>query len=130
MELKSQGSGSLRPRSLWSVVAFAILAWLAFQPAGAIVTAEQNPKLVEGRIAIGLREELGEHTAEIETILRANPRVRIGWPSEYEIAADPKWPEDFYLIDMNNHSASSNYRGWNEVPSRSEERRVGKECCR
>lgn len=106
-----------RTLSIRSIVLFLVLAWIGISPANAIVNAPRNPNLVEGRIAIGMREELGEHTAEIETILRANPRVRIGWPSEYEIAADPKWPEDFYLIDMNNHSASSSYRGWNEVPS-------------
>ena len=117
MKRKSTGIGLLRDCTIRALVFFLVLVWTGLSPASAIVTAPKNSNLVEGRIAIGMREELGEHTAEIEKILRANPRVRIGWPSEYEIAADPKWPEDFYLIDMNNHSASSAYRGWNEAPS-------------
>ena len=106
MEQRSTRIGLLRDCSIRLLVLFLVVIWTGFSPASAIVTAPKNPNLVEGRIAIGMREELGEHTAEIEKILRANPRVRIGWPSEYEIAADPKWPEDFYLIDMNNRSAS------------------------
>ena len=116
MERKSTGIGLLRDCSIRSFVLFLVLIWTGISPASAIVTAPKNPNLVEGRIAIGLREELGEHTAEIEKILRANPRVRVGWPSEYEISADPEWPDDYYLIDMNNRGASSTYRRWNQIP--------------
>lgn len=116
MERRSPGIGLLRNGSIRSLLLFLVLVWVGFSPATAIVTAPKNSNLAEDRVAIGMREELGEHTAEIEKILRANPQVRIGWPSEYEIGADPKWPDDFYLIDMDNPTASSTYRYWNEIP--------------
>jgi hypothetical protein len=123
--LARQGCGGLpmfRPESLWGIiratglVRFSLLGALlvaALSPAQAIIVPAKNPNLVEGRIAIGLREELGENSAEIERILRDNPKVRIGWPSEFEIGADPEWPDNFFLIDMNNPGASSTYRSWN-----------------
>lgn len=106
-------AGRIRLIELWLCLVLAIA--LTGTRAPAIVTASKNPNLVEGRIAIGLREELGRNTAQIEAILRANPRVRIGWPSAYEISADPEWPDNFYLIDMNNPVANSAYRGWAQI---------------
>lgn len=88
-------------------------------PASAIVTAKENTKLTKGKITIGLREELGENAIEIEKILRQNPRVRIGWPSEFEVSADPEWPGNFYLIDMDFRAASSTFRQWNQRPDNS-----------
>ena len=91
-----------------------LMAWS--WPADAIVTAQANPDLTDGKITIGMREELGENMEEIEKILRANPRVRIGWPSEYEVSADPEWPDNFFLIGMNFQAASSVFRQWNQGP--------------
>lgn len=116
MQRRSPGNGLLRDCSIRLFVLFLVLVGIAFSPATAIVNASKNSNLAEDRVTIGMREELGEHTAEIEKILRANPRVRIGWPSEYEISADPAWPDDFYMIDMNNPTASSTFRSWNEIP--------------
>jgi secreted trypsin-like serine protease len=93
-----------------------LLAICWASPASAIVTATENPSLTKGKITIGLREELGENAEEIERILLENPRVRIGWPSEYEVSADPEWPDNFYLIDMNFRAASSTYRQWHQGP--------------
>lgn len=102
-------------RALWRGVAAVLLMLICAAPAAAIFIAPKNPNLTEGRITLGLREELGENMPEIEKILRANPRVRIGWPSEFEISADPEWPDNFYLINMQNPSASSVYRLWNQI---------------
>lgn len=93
-----------------------LVSTLGTSPASAIVTAEKNQNLIEGKIAIGIREELGDNTAEIEKILRANPRVRIGWPSEYEVSTDPDSPGNYYLIDMDFAAASSVYRKWDQGP--------------
>ena len=116
MKRRPTGVGSFRAYSVRTLLLSLVLAWTAFSSATVGVAAPGTPVLVQGRIAIGMREELGGHTAEIEKILRANPRVRIGWPSEYEIAADLEWPDDFYLIDMQNRSASMALRHWSEVP--------------
>lgn len=83
----------LRLPALFGMMLFA-LSWTP--PA----LAAANPDLISDKITIGLREALGTNTAEIERILRDNPHVRIGSPSEYEISADPEWPDDFYLIEM------------------------------
>ncbi|MEP2989687.1 MAG: serine protease [Parasphingorhabdus sp.] len=99
-----------------AIICVILIAIVSISPASAIVTAEKNPNLVEGKIAIGMREELGDNMAEIEKILRANPRVRIGWPSAFEITADPEYPGNFFLVDMNNPVASSAYRGFSQVP--------------
>lgn len=99
-------------RLIWLWLSLALVIAMSGPPASAIVTGKENSNLAKGRIAIGLREELGNNTPQIEAILRANPRVRIGWPSAYEISADPEWPDNFYLIDMNNPVANSTYRGW------------------
>ena len=99
--------------AMFGVLLFA-MSWVS--PAFAIVTATENPDLTKDKITIGLREELGTNTAEIERILRENPQVRIGWPSEYEISADPRWPDNFYLIDMRFPGASSTYRRWDQAP--------------
>ena len=109
-----------RTWSILRLVVLGILIGTVLVPAAAVIRSTKNPNLVEGRIAIGMREELGKATRAIEKILRGNPRVRIGWPSEYEIGADPEIPGNFYLIDMQNRSASSAYRSWNEVPSSDE----------
>ncbi|ANY19368.1 Trypsin precursor [Tsuneonella dongtanensis] len=103
------------PPAMAAILA-ALLIVVSPWPANAIITADENPDLVAGKIAIGLREELGEHSAEIEAIARANPNIRIGWPSQFEITADPDYPDNFYLLDMQNPSASSTYRRWNDVP--------------
>lgn len=108
-------------RVFLAIVGALLLAISATSPASAIVTATVNPNLTKGKITIGLREELGGNTGEIERILRENPRVRIGWPSEYEVSADPEWPDNFYLIDMNFQAASSTYRQWNQSSDNSEE---------
>lgn len=97
---------------------FALLLGIE-NPASAIVTATENTKLTKGKITIGLREELGDNALEIEKILRQNPRVRIGWPSEFEVSADPEWPDNFYLIDMDFRAASSTFRQWNQRPDSS-----------
>ena len=93
-----------------------VLAMSWISPAAAVVIATANSNLTENKITIGLREELGENAAEIEKILRENPRVRIGWPSEYEVSADPDWPDNFYLIGMRFQAASSTFRQWNQGP--------------
>lgn len=103
-----------------AALAALLLAMSWVSPAAAIVTATENPNLTKGKITIGLREELGENADEIERILLKNPRVRIGWPSEYEVSADPEWPDNFYLIDMNFRAASSTYRQWNQGPDEGE----------
>lgn len=103
-------------RAFLAIFGFMLFAMPWGSPAFAIVTATENPDLTKGKITIGLREELGTNAAEIERILRENPQVRIGWPSEYEISADPKWPDNFYLIDMRFRGASSTYRLWNQGP--------------
>ncbi len=116
MKRRSTAIALFRACSVRTLLLYLVLAWTAFISATAGIAAPGTPVPGQGRIAIGMREELGEHTAEIEKILRANPRVRIGWPSEYEIAADLEWPDDFYLIDMQNRSASMALRQWSEVP--------------
>lgn len=108
-------------RAYLAALAALLLAMSWVSPASAIVTATENPNLTKGKITIGLREELGENAGEIERILLENPRVRIGWPSEYEISADPDWPDNFYLIDMNFMAASSTFRQWNQGPDNSAE---------
>jgi hypothetical protein len=108
-------------RAYLAALAALLLAMSWVSPVSAIVTATENPNLTKGKITIGLREELGENAAEIERILLENPRVRIGWPSEYEISADPDWPDNFYLIDMNFMAASSTFRQWNQGPDNSAE---------
>ena len=119
--LKSlSGMGDATGRFRFCLLAALLVAAFSDSPAEAIVVAQKNPNLVEGKIAIGLREELGENSVEIERILRENPKVRIGWPSEFEIGADPEWPDNFYLIDMNHPGASSTYRSWNQVGGSSE----------
>lgn len=115
MKRRATGSGDLDLRYSIRIALLPLLAWLLLSPAEAIVTATGNPNLVEGRIAIGMREELGRNLEAVEKILRANPRVRIGWPSAYEISADPELPDDLYLIDMNNPVANSTYRSWNQI---------------
>jgi hypothetical protein len=117
MARRPTATGLLRASSIRSLLVLLVLVGLAVSPATAAASAAKNSGLAEGRVAIGMREELGDHTAEIEKILRANPRVRIGWPSEFEIGADPEWPDDYYLIDMQNQSASLPDRRWNEYPS-------------
>ena len=119
MGLATLSIGLVRVRMVRLWLAIGLLC-IVHGPAHAIVEATENSKLVSGRVAIGMREELGENTDEIEAVLRANPRVRIGWPSEFEIAADPEWPDDFYLIDMNHPTASMTTRSWNEFPSYAE----------
>lgn len=100
---------------LFPALALLLSVWVSQTPAIAIVTATKNPNLSEGRIAIGLREELGQSIEEVEKIVRANPRVRVGWPSAYEITADADRPDDLYLVDMNYPAASSPYRGWTQI---------------
>ena len=114
------GLGDAIGRFRLCLLAALLVAAFSYSPAQAIIVAQKNPNLAEGKIAIGLREELGENSAEIERILRENPKVRIGWPSEFEIGADPEWPDNFYLIDMNHPGASSAYRSWKQVGGSSE----------
>ncbi|WP_422345862.1 S1 family peptidase [Parasphingorhabdus sp.] len=90
------------------------MSWVS--PASAIIVPTTNPNLTDGKITIGLREELGKNAPEIERILRKNPHVRVGWPSEYEVSADPESPENFYLIDMEFYGASETYRRWDQGP--------------
>ncbi len=90
------------------------MSWVT--PATAIIVPTTNPNLTSGKITIGLREELGENAPEIERILRKNPHVRVGWPSEYEVSADPESPDNFYLIDMDFYAASETYRQWDQGP--------------
>ncbi len=93
-----------------------LLAMFWISPATAIIVPTENPNLTAGKITIGLREELGKNAPEIERILRKNPHVRVGWPSEYEVSADPESPENFYLIDMDFYAASEIYRRWDQGP--------------
>ncbi len=116
------GVADLRWRIWLALLCAAMFLVAGSPPASAVITATENPNLTKGKITVGLREELGENSPEIDRILRDNPRVRIGWPSEYEISADPEWPDNFYLIDMGFKAASSTYRQWNQGPdSRAED---------
>lgn len=72
-------------------------------------------------VTIGLRDDLGADTDTIKKAILQNPAVRVGWPSEYEIARLPDYPRTLVLIDMQNsppQSLKSMYEYQRRVPTR------------
>ncbi|MFK7842176.1 MAG: serine protease [Sphingorhabdus sp.] len=83
--------------SLWSLLLLGFLV--------SSVAAQADAGVDEGAletVTIGLRGDLGDDTEAVKKAILRNPAVRIGWPSEYELARLPNYPRTLVLIDMQN----------------------------
>lgn len=75
-------------------------------PASAQPVAESTENQLQ-TVTIGLRGNLGNQTEAVKKAILRNPAVRVGWPSEYEIASLPDYPRTLVLIDMQNSPPKS-----------------------
>ena len=79
---------------------------------GAIIGAEPaRPAdcFAERRVTIGFRENLGPDTDKLVEIVRQNPLLRIGWPTEFEVSRSIEDPQQLLLLDMNRQPTARSY---------------------
>lgn len=63
----------------------------------------------ERPVTIGFRENLGRDMDRVSDIVRKNPMLRIGWPTEFEISRSIEDPQQLLLLDMNRQPTARNY---------------------